>query len=132
MKKSLFCTLVLLLCLSCNEDGKFKAEGSSEVSETISAVDNDSSFNPAKWKIKDGSNYPYRNSMLKDLMTDEDFRDLKRPEVLDLLGEPDRVDTNYLFYRVKQRRLVIWPIHTTTMVVKFTEDSLIEWMKIHE
>lgn len=70
--------------------------------------------------------------MLKDLMTDEDFRSLKRTAVLDLLGEPTKIDTNYLFYRVEEKRLGPWPFQTKTMVVKFTEDSLIEWIKIHE
>ena len=132
MKKSLIYTLILLLCLSCKEDRESEAENSSAASGNISAAENSATFSPERWRIKDGFNYPYRNSMLQDLMTDEDFRSLKRPEVLQVLGEPNRIDTNYLFYRIEQKRLGLWPIHTKTMVVKFTEDSLIEWIKIHE
>lgn len=132
MKKIIFYTLILLICMACKNDAELEAEDSSEVTETTSAAESDSTFSPEKWKIKEGYEYWYRNSMLRDLMTDEDFRSLKRNEVLDLLGEPDRIDTNYLFYRVEQKRLGLWPIHTKTMVVKFAEDSLIEWIKIHE
>ncbi|WP_029034807.1 hypothetical protein [Salinimicrobium terrae] len=132
MRKTILYTLILLLCLACKNDAEFEAEDPSEVTETTSAAENGSIFSPEKWKTKDGFDYPHRNRMLKDLMTDEDFRSLKRNEVLDLLGEPDRIDTNYLFYRVEQKRLSLWPIHTKTMVVKFTQDSLIEWIKIHE
>lgn len=132
MKKLIFYTFILLLCQSCREDRDYKTEDPSVVSEKISAAENDSIFSPEKWKIKDGSDHPYRNAMLKDLINDRDFRSLKRKEVLAVLGEPTRIDTNYLFYRIAQKRLGPWPIHTKTMVVKFTEDSLIEWIKIHE
>ena len=132
MKKLIFYTFILLLCLSCREDGDYKTEVPSVVSENTSAAENDSVFSPEKWKIKDGSDHPYRSAMLKDLVNDKDFRSLKRKEVLAVLGEPTKIDTNYLFYRIDQKRLGLWPIHTKTMVVKFTEDSLIEWIKIHE
>lgn len=132
MKKLLFYIAILLLCLSCRENGNPEAKNASEVSENISEEENDSIFSPEKWKIKDGFDHPYRNAMLKKLMNDQDFRSLNRNEVLEILGEPTRIDTNYLFYRIEQKRLGLWPIHTKTMVVKFRNDSLIEWIKIHE
>jgi hypothetical protein len=70
--------------------------------------------------------------MLKDLMQDSNFRKLKKPEVLNLLGEPTRVDTNYLFYRVQEKRFGLVPFHTKTMVVKFTGADSIEWIRIHQ
>ena len=91
------------------------------------------SFDAAKWKIKDGKDYPHRNGMFQDLMTNEEIRNLNKGEILDLLGEPqpDRPDPNYLYYRISETRLGAWPLHTKTLVIKFTEADSIDWMKIH-
>jgi hypothetical protein len=57
---------------------------------------------------------------------------LRKDEILDLLGQPDKIDGNYLFYRIAQQRLGFWPLHTKTLVIKFYEDSTVEWIRIHE
>lgn len=95
-------------------------------------------FEQDRWKAREGDDFPYRDEMLYDLMNsqnivdDRGLRDLKRDEILELLGEPTRVDTNYLFYRVAQKRLGLWPIHTKSMVIQLAEDSTVNWVKIHE
>ena len=68
----------------------------------------------------------------QNIVDERGLRDLKRDEILELLGEPTRVDTNYLFYRVSQKRLGLWPIHTKSMVIQLAEDSTVNWVKIHE
>ncbi|MEO6488432.1 MAG: hypothetical protein ABIO04_00710 [Ferruginibacter sp.] len=90
-------------------------------------------FDKTKWKIKEDKNYPYRNLMLKDLLINTKLHGLKKVEVLNLLGQPNRVDSNYLFYIVDQTHFVnIMPLHTKTLVIKFSNDGTVEWRKIHE
>ena len=90
-------------------------------------------FDADKWKVKEGKDFPYRNGMFKELMTNQEIRKLNKKQILDLLGEPqpDRPDPNYLYYRISETRIGSWPLHTKTLVIKFTEDDTIDWMKIH-
>ena len=76
--------------------------------------------------------YPYRNEMLKDLVYNVALKGSKKEEVIDLLGQPDRSDSSYLFYAIAQERIGFFPLHTKTLVIKLTKDSTVEWRKIHE
>lgn len=89
-------------------------------------------FESTKWKEKKDRDYPYRAAMLDDLIDNDKLKKLKHNEILDLLGEPDRSDSLYLFYRVDQKRLYSWPIHTTTLVIKLKEDNTVHWVKVHK
>lgn len=83
------------------------------------------------WKRKEDEVYPYRDKMLRDLIDHVKLKGLKRDEVLELLGKPDRIDSNYLFYRVSQKRVYFISFRTETLVVKFAHDT-VEWRKIHQ
>lgn len=76
--------------------------------------------------------YLYRNEMLKDLISNHSLKGLKKDELIDLLGPPDRIDSGYLFYMIAQKRLYFFPLHTKTLVIKLAKDSTVEWRKIHE
>lgn len=89
-------------------------------------------FDASKWKTKVGQDYPYRKEMLENLVYEQPIRELKRDSLLELLGKPDRMDGDYHFYQVEQKRLGLWPLHTRTMVVNFKQDSTVNWVKIHE
>ena len=89
-------------------------------------------FDKNKWAVKQDPDYPYRDKMLSDFMTNYKLHDLKKDSLIHLLGLPDRTDNGYLFYRIAQQRLGIVPLHTKTLVVKLTKDSTVEWRKIHE
>ena len=122
-----FLVLILLLaCLACSDK---KQE---ELDATAPETKQDITFDASKWKIKEDRDYPYRDSMLKDLMSNDTIRQFKKADILDLLGEPTRIDNNYLFYMVAQNRFGFWPLHTKTLVIKLYADSTINWMKIHE
>jgi hypothetical protein len=121
IRKSSCVVICLLLCVACQ-----KEDASKKVATDYLV------FDEVKWNIKEGWDYPYRDSMLQDLITDSLFRVYKRDKVLQLLGEPTKTDSNYVFYRVKQTRFNLFPLHTKTLVILFTEDSTIQWMKIHE
>ena len=89
-------------------------------------------FDQQKWATKVDLDYPYRDAMLKDLMTNQSLKKLKRDQVLNLLSEPTRTDTGYLFYNVATDRLGPLIIHSKSLVIKFHKDSSVEWVKIHQ
>ena len=123
MQLSIFTLFLALCCLSCN-NGKEKKNGS----DTTTAV----KFDSTKWRTKTGDDYPYRDEMLKDLISNNKLKGWKKDSVLALLGQPNHTDSNYMFYRIAQQRLGFFPLHTKTLVIKLAADSTVEWRKIHE
>ena len=128
MKICVFTIIMFVCCLSCNnsredkpEDIKIKPE-----SEMV--------FDKEKWRIKNGGDYPFRDKMLKDIVYNDTIRTLKKDEIINLLGEPSyyRENKNFLYYRITQKKLFFWTLHTKTMVVKLSEDETIDWIKIHK
>ena len=123
MKFIIFFILLLSSIYGCNDTIKHK-----QSDENISRE----KFDKTKWRIKDATDYPYRDKMLNNLITNEKLKGLKKEEVIDLLGRPDRIDSSYLFYRIAQQRISFFPLHTKTLVIKLTKDSTVEWRKIHQ
>ncbi len=133
MKKIIYLLFISISFLACNDEEKITPAEKDVTSEIMaSEAKNDSSFDPQKWQIKEGSNYPYREQMLSNLMNNKEIRALKEEEIIELLGKPDRLDSNYLFYRINEKRLGWLTLHTKTMVVKMHPDSSVNWIKIHE
>ena len=128
MKFQFITVLLLLGSMACNNEPEVR---------TID-MDNkpliEMKFDKAKWRLKEGRHYPYREKMLNDVVYNDTIRNLSRNEILDLLGEPSyyRDDTTYLYYVVRQKRLGPWPLHTKAMVVKTTGTNSVEWIKIYE
>ena len=113
-------------CLSCSSNREENAE------DEKNTPDNEMVFDKAKWRAKDGEDYPFRDRMLNDIIYNDTVRSQNKDEILDLLGEPDRINENYLYYMIAQKRLGSWPLRTKTMVIKLSDDNTIEWIKIHE
>ena len=115
----------LLISVAHSENTKFQNQVQPKI---------EMSFNQDKWKIKLGKDYPYRNAMLNDIVYTDKIRTLKKSELLVVLGEPSyyRDNTNYLYYVISQTRLFSWPLHTKTLVIKISQDSTVEWIKIHK
>jgi hypothetical protein len=90
----LFLLVLILSCSTSNDEGKSLK------------------FDKTKWAIKQDPDYPYRDKMLSDFMTNYKLHDLKKDSLIHLLGLPDRTDNGYLFYRIAQQRLGILPLHT--------------------
>ncbi len=126
MKIKLFLSVfVIVVFLACSEKGGENYDKGS-VKPSSEMV-----FDKTKWQVKEGKDYPFREKMLNDVVYNDTIRSLNKTQILKLLGNPDRINENYFYYRVAQIRLIVWPLHTTTMVIKFKEDSGIEWIKIH-
>lgn len=117
--------LLILGSLACNSEREDKSELDNRAETEIE-------FDKTKWSIKEGSDYPYRELMLNDILYNDSIRTLDNIEIIELLGEPDRINKEYLYYTIDQKRIGLWPIHTKTLVIKFSEDNIIDWMKIHE
>jgi hypothetical protein len=123
MQLKVLLLLLAVCCLACN-NGKAKKT----VSETTTAIE----FDTTKWKTKDGDDYPYRDELLTYLTTNNKLKGWKKDSVIAFLGQPDKIDSNYLFYSIAQKRLGFFPLHTKTLVIKLAADSTVEWRKIHE
>ncbi len=126
----IFFVLAMLFMLCLMDDGS----GENPVVDMVSVIDPSEqiTFDPELWKEEKGWGYAHRNAMLQDLVTDPGIRKLTKMEILELLGEPTRINQQYLYYLVDQKRAFILPLHTKTLVIKFTPADSIEWMKIHE
>jgi hypothetical protein len=110
--------LLVLLCLACKHK-----EGNAGKQQK---------FDKIKWSATKDGEYINRNQMLKDLIENYEWHGLKEDSILHLLGSPDRIDTGYLFYTIAQEHIGSFPLHTKTLVIKFSKDSTVLWRKIHE
>jgi hypothetical protein len=120
--------LLLVSCIGCYSDHVNYSE------DMKTKPNSELAFDKTKWTTKDGADYPYRDKMLNDVVYNDTIRALNKDEILDLLGEPSyyRNNNNFLHYRISEKRLGPWTLHTKTMVIKLLKDSTIDWIKIHE
>jgi hypothetical protein len=89
-------------------------------------------FNSEKWIQKDGRDYPCRNELLNSILYTDTIRNQKKDQVIKLMGPPGRVNEEYFYYTIEQQRLGFWPVHTKTMVIRFSENDSVDWIKVHE
>ena len=92
----------------------------------------DEKFDKAKWAVNVDDEYLYRNLMINDLMSHHELHGLKKDKIIEMLGEPNRIDSSYLFYTVFWDHIGPLTVHTKTLVIKFGNDRTVEWRKIHE
>jgi len=118
--------LLLICCCACGQ------ENDKSLKKKEPLVQEEIKFDKAKWAFKKGLDYPHREEMLEDVLYSDEIRKLKAVEVLELLGEPDRVNENFVYYQITQKRLGVWPLHTRSMVIKFKDDESVEWIKLNE
>lgn len=123
----LFKTLLLLsIFLACKSEKADTpvTETRNEASEIV--------FDKVKWAMKDGDAYIYRDQMLKDVAYNDTIRRLNQSELINLLGQPDRINENHLYYTISRKGLGAFTLNQKSMVVKIEVDSTIAWIKIHE
>lgn len=126
MKTRILIVLIFICCLSCSTNKKEDDDNKSN------SPDSELAFDKAKWNAKEGRDYPFRNRMLNGIIYTDTVRSQNIAQVLELLGEPDRRNEDYLYYTIAQKRIGSWPLHTKTMVIKLSDDNTVEWIKIHE
>ena len=119
MKEKALIILSIFFLLTCN----YKKQ----------TADKTQPFDKAKWATQEGDSYPYRDGMLMDLIDNKRLTGTKRNDILNMLGEPSKIDTNYIFYRINQTKLGdVLPLHTKTLVIEFAADSTVRTSKIHQ
>ena len=125
-RSAFFFLLLALLLLSCaNDEGQVNMDGLSGTElSTRPSID--------QWQVEKNGEYPYREEMLDLVMDNERLRAMGQKDLVKELGRPDRVNGDYVYYTVKQKRLGLFPLHTKSLVIKFHKNGPVEWMKIHE
>jgi hypothetical protein len=126
MNIRVFIVIVFIFSFACKTD-----EDKNTDSEKMKMPD-EMVFDQEKWETKDGADYPFRDKMVNNLIYNDSVRTLDKEEIIDLLGDPNRINENFIYYTIAQKRLGLWPLHTRTLVIKFSPDNTIDWMKIHE
>ena len=104
-------------------------------SSSAGKVNSDSAahFEQTKWKTKENGKYSFRDQMLNEVLYSDSIRTLTKQQVIDMLGEPDRVNENYLYYTISKTKLGSWTLKSKTLVIKITDDEdVVEWIKLHE
>lgn len=124
MKNIILLTLVFISTISCKKNVD---ENNTDNPEPQTAI----AFDQKKWQIKDENDYPYRKDMFTDLIASDTIKKLNKAGIIDLLGDPDKIDNNHFFYQISQERIGSWPIRTKTLVIKMENDEVVEWVKIH-
>ena len=122
MRSKIFTLVLIMGLLSCQNSTNEKNDA---VAETEVA------FNRELWLTRDGTNFPYRERMYKALFEKDTLKKLKKEQVLQMLGEPTRVDSLYLFYRITEDRVGMMIMRTKTLVIKLREDNSVEKVMIH-
>ena len=125
MRKTFLMTLLAFLFVACNSPNEEKSEPEDEKKAEMT-------FDKTKWRFEEGLDYPYRDQMVNDVLYNDTIRSLDKDEILELLGDPDRINEGHLYYTIAKKRMGLWTLHAKTMVIKLKENDAIEWIKIHE
>lgn len=102
-----------------------------QIGDIRSKRKNGIAFEKEKWSKRTNVGYLNRNSMLSDLLAGDTLKKLNRLQIYALLGPPDRVDNDYLFYRISQEQFGFLILHATTLVIKLN-DTTENKVMIHE
>lgn len=89
-------------------------------------------FDKSKWKTKENEVYPFRDQLVNQVLYNDTIRTLKKEELIEILGKPDRINDGHLYYLISKKQLGLWTLHAKTLVIKMKDDDSIEWIKIHE
>lgn len=88
-------------------------------------------FDKTKWQLKVGEAYPYRDEMLKDLIDSINLKNISYDSLINILGQPDRVNEGHLYYNLSRKEIGVVTLGTKSFVIKLKPDSTVEWRKIH-
>lgn len=88
-------------------------------------------FDKTKWQAKDGEAYPYRDDMLSDLINNVNLKNINYDSLINILGQPDRVNEGHLYYNISRKEMGVVTLGTKSFVIKLKPDSTVEWRKIH-
>ena len=115
MIKQILIISVLIMLFSCNNDIKFEK---------------------VKWLKIDDMEYPYRKSMLHDLVNNHNLKGLSYKQLTEIIGEQQKNlvgDRSEIYYSIlTEYNRDIDPVHTITLVFKLDKDSIVIEYRIDE
>lgn len=88
-------------------------------------------FDKTKWQAKEGEAYPYRDAMLKDLIDSVNLKNINYDSLINILGQPNRVNEGHLYYNISRKEIGVITLGTKSFVIKLKPDSTVEWRKIY-
>lgn len=106
MKIQIVLLIILALLVSCQSD---KAEKPADAANTEIIFDRE------LWLTREGIGFPHREKIYKSLFKKDTLKKLNRDQILQMLGEPSRVDSLHMFYRIREDRVGILIMKTTTL-----------------
>jgi hypothetical protein len=102
---------------------------------TVTGCSSNSKFDRQKWSYGDGLDYPFRDEILNDLVTNHHIKGLNYRQTIDSLGSPQRrdslqftyqiIDDSYAFARKK-------PAHRKNLIVYFSKDSIVTRFEVYD
>src|ERR1035437_6521327 len=81
-------------------------------------------FDRLKWKDGDGIDFPYRDGMLDDLLTNHQLKGLSYRQVRGLLDIPQGKDSLSIYYEIKVNRDTVKPVEFKNLIIYFNKDSV--------
>lgn len=121
--KKIILLIVIIGFISCKKE---KETTKSFQEETIIEL------NKVNWNKKEADDYLYRELLIDSVIENKELRSLEQNELINVLGEPNRMENNHLYYTISQKNLGFWPLNQKTLVIKYSESDTITWIKIHE
>lgn len=121
--KKIILLIVIIGFISCKKE---KETTKSFQEETIIEL------NKVNWNKKEADDYLYRELLIDSVIENKELRSLRQNELINVLGEPNRMENNHLYYTISQKKLGFWPLNQKTLVIKYSENDTITWIKIHE
>ncbi len=131
MNVRLLAAMIVICCTACKNSTETETESDSDTNSAATEMP----FDKQKWNTKDGYDYPFRPKIVNHLIKKEnlaEFKKLKKDELIEMLGQPNRTDSLYLFYTITENRAGIMMLSSKTMVIKMRPDNTIETVRIHE
>ncbi|HTK21590.1 MAG TPA: hypothetical protein VL442_18855 [Mucilaginibacter sp.] len=96
---------------------------------------NNRKFEKAKWdSVEDLRSYPYREDMLKDLITHHKIKGLTRKQLIDSIGEPENYENpgDSIYYDIVVNYGYLDPKSGTYLAIGFNKDSIATGFKVVE
>ena len=99
------------------------------------SCNSDIQFEKVKWLKLDDMEYPYRKSMLHDLVNNHNLKGLSYKQLTDIIGEQQKNlvgDRSEIYYPILTEYNSIDPVHTITLIFKLDKDSIVTEYRIDE
>jgi hypothetical protein len=89
-------------------------------------------FDKEKWSETDDFEFPYRNRMLKDLLSKYNFKGFQYRDVINILGDPTDWGDDFFSYQILIHFNSIDPDYLKELKFDFGKDSIIKSFEVTE